>query len=104
MGADDAGVILGRGAAVVLGKDRGFHVRLDGPADLRVAQGAAIQAGGEEEGRRHLAAPPRPSPPPPPPPPPPPSFPLGHPPPRVLAAPRPRAHLEGAGVRPGPGP
>ena len=29
--ADGGGVILGRAAAVVLGKDRGFHVRLDGP-------------------------------------------------------------------------
>jgi cytidylate kinase len=56
MAADDAGVILGRGAAVVLGKGRGFHVRLDGPADLRVAQGAAIEAVSEDEARRHLNA------------------------------------------------
>jgi cytidylate kinase len=56
MAADDAGVILGRGAAVVLGKGRGFHVRLDGPADLRVAQGAAIEAVSEDEARRRLDA------------------------------------------------
>ena len=56
MAADDAGVILGRGAAVVLGKNRGFHVRLDGPADLRVIQGAAIEAVSEDEARRHLNA------------------------------------------------
>ncbi|MGC2006435.1 cytidylate kinase family protein, partial [Trebonia sp.] len=30
--AGGGGVILGRAGAVVLGKDRGFHVRLDGPA------------------------------------------------------------------------
>jgi cytidylate kinase len=41
--ADGGGVILGRAAAVVLGKDRGFHVRLDGPADRRVSLGAAIE-------------------------------------------------------------
>ena len=37
------GVILGRAAAVVLGKNRGFHVRLDGPPELRAVQGAAIE-------------------------------------------------------------
>ena len=52
----DAGVILGRGAAVVLGKGRGFHVRLDGPPALRVVQGAAIEGISEDEARRHLAA------------------------------------------------
>jgi cytidylate kinase len=41
--AGGGGVILGRAAAVVLGKDRGFHVRLDGPADRRVSRGAAIE-------------------------------------------------------------
>jgi len=56
MAADDAGVILGRGAAVVLGKNRGFHVRLDGPADLRAVQGAEIEAVGPDEARRHLDA------------------------------------------------
>ena len=48
------GVILGRGAAVVLGKDRGFHVRLDGPADRRVVQGAAIEGISEEQARDRL--------------------------------------------------
>jgi cytidylate kinase len=52
----DAGVILGRGAAVVLGKGRGFHVRLDGPAELRVVQGAAIEGVSEDQARRHLDA------------------------------------------------
>ena len=56
MAADNAGVILGRGAAVVLGKNHGFHVRLDGPADLRVVQGASIEAIGPDEARRHLDA------------------------------------------------
>ena len=40
LAAAGGGVILGRAAAVVLGKDRGFHVRLDGPAGRRAAQGA----------------------------------------------------------------
>ena len=48
------GVILGRGAAVVLGKDRGFHVRLDGPAERRIAQGAAIEGISEEQARERL--------------------------------------------------
>jgi cytidylate kinase len=52
----DAGVILGRGAAVVLGKDCGFHVRLDGPPDRRVAQGAEIEGIDPGEARRHLDA------------------------------------------------
>jgi len=56
MAAENAGVILGRGAAVVLGKNHGFHVRLDGPADLRVVQGASIEAIGPDEARRHLDA------------------------------------------------
>ena len=50
----DAGVILGRGAAVVLGKDRGFHVRLDGPPGPRAVQGAALEHISEAEARRHL--------------------------------------------------
>jgi len=50
------GVILGRGAAVVLGRDRGFHVRLDGPPDRRLVQGAAIEHLTEDEARRHQAA------------------------------------------------
>ena len=56
MAAANAGVILGRGAAVVLGKNQGFHVRLDGPPDLRVVQGASIEGIGPDEARRHLAA------------------------------------------------
>ena len=50
------GVILGRAAAVVLGKDRGFHVRLDGPADRRAVQGAAIEGISEEQARERLRA------------------------------------------------
>jgi cytidylate kinase len=50
------GVILGRAAAVVLGKDRGFHVRLDGPAARRVVQGAAIEGITEERARERLRA------------------------------------------------
>ena len=50
------GVILGRAAAVVLGKDRGFHVRLDGPAQGRVAQGAVIEGISEEQARERLRA------------------------------------------------
>jgi cytidylate kinase len=52
----DGGVILGRAAAVVLGKDRGYHVRLDGPADRRVAQGAAVEGISEEQARARLRA------------------------------------------------
>lgn len=50
------GVILGRGAAVALGKDRGFHVRLDGPPELRVVQGAAVEAISQDQARRHQQA------------------------------------------------
>lgn len=56
LAGEDAGVILGRGAAVALGRDCGFHVRLYGPAELRVTQGAAIEGIGAEEARRHLLA------------------------------------------------
>jgi cytidylate kinase len=52
--AASGGVILGRAAAVVLGKDRSYHVRLDGPPNRRVAQGAAIEGIREEEARAHL--------------------------------------------------
>ena len=52
--ASGGGVILGRGAAVVLGKDRGFHVRLDGPAERRLVQGAAIEGISEEQARERL--------------------------------------------------
>ena len=37
------GVILGRAAAVVLGAACGFHVRLAGPSDRRISQGALIE-------------------------------------------------------------
>lgn len=54
--AGGGGVILGRAAAVVLGKDRGFHVRLDGPAERRVVQGAAIEDVSEEQAGERLRA------------------------------------------------
>jgi len=54
LAADQSGVILGRGAAVVLGRDRGFHVRLDGPPSRRIVQGAAIEAVSPEEARRRM--------------------------------------------------
>jgi len=50
------GVILGRAAAVVLGKDRGFHVRLDGPDERRILQGAAIEGISEEQARERQCA------------------------------------------------
>ena len=56
LAADGGGVILGRAAAVVLGKDRGFHVRLDGPPARRVVQGAAVEGISEEEARERLRA------------------------------------------------
>ena len=54
--AGGGGVILGRGAAVVLGKDHGFHVRLDGPAERRAAQGAEIEGISEDQARQRLRA------------------------------------------------
>ena len=54
--AAGGGVILGRAAAVVLGKERGFHVRLDGPADRRVAQGAVVEGISQEQARERLRA------------------------------------------------
>ena len=54
--AGGGGVILGRAAAVVLGKDRGFHVRLDGPLERRVAQGAVVEGISEEQARERLRA------------------------------------------------
>ena len=56
LAAAGGGVILGRAAAVVLSKDRGFHVRLDGPAERRVAQGAAIEDVSQEQARERLRA------------------------------------------------
>ena len=50
------GVILGRAAAVVLGKDRGYHVRLDGPPERRVAQGAVVEGISEEQACERLRA------------------------------------------------
>jgi cytidylate kinase len=51
-----AGVILGRAAAVVLGKNRGFHVRLDGPPARRVVQGAAVEGISEEQAIQRMRA------------------------------------------------
>jgi cytidylate kinase len=48
------GVILGRAAAVVLGPDRGYHVRLDGPAPRRLAQGATLEGVSIDEARAHM--------------------------------------------------
>jgi len=56
LAAGGGGVILGRGAAVVLGKDRGFHVRLDGPVERRVAQGAVIEGISQEQARERQGA------------------------------------------------
>lgn len=53
---DSGGVILGRAAAVVLGKDRGFHVRLDGPAERRVVQGATIEGINVQQAKERLRA------------------------------------------------
>ena len=50
------GVILGRAAAVVLGKDRGYHVRLDGPAARRIVQGAAVEGITEEQAGARIRA------------------------------------------------
>jgi hypothetical protein len=50
------GVILGRAAAAMLGKDRGYHIRLDGPAERRVVQGAAVEGISEEQARARLRA------------------------------------------------
>jgi cytidylate kinase len=52
--AAGGGVILGRAAAVVLGKDRGYHVRLDGPPERRVAQGAVVEGISEAQARERL--------------------------------------------------
>jgi cytidylate kinase len=56
LAADEAGVILGRGAAVVLGRNRGLHVRLDGPAAARASQGAAIEGIALDKARLHMNA------------------------------------------------
>ena len=54
--AAGGGVILGRAAAVVLGKDRGYHVRLDGPAERRIVQGAAVEVITEDQARARIRA------------------------------------------------
>jgi cytidylate kinase len=54
--AAPGGVILGRAAAVVLGGDHGYHVRLDGPPARRLVQGAAIEGISLDEARAHLQA------------------------------------------------
>jgi cytidylate kinase len=54
--ADGGGVILGRAAAVVLGKGRGFHVRLDGPPADRVVQGATVEGISQEQAAERLRA------------------------------------------------
>jgi cytidylate kinase len=54
--AEGGGVILGRAAAVVLGKDRGFHVRLDGPPARRIIQGATIEGISQEQASAHMQA------------------------------------------------
>jgi cytidylate kinase len=54
--AAGGGVVLGRAAAVVLGRDRGFHVRLDGPPERRIVLGASIEGIGEQQARARLAA------------------------------------------------
>ena len=54
--ADGGGVILGRAAAVVLGRDRGFHVRLDGPPERRIIQGATVEGISQEQASAHMQA------------------------------------------------
>jgi len=54
--AEGGGVILGRAAAVVLGKHRGYHVRLDGPVERRIVQGAAVEGITEERARARIRA------------------------------------------------
>ena len=54
--AGGGGVVLGRAAAVVLGKDRGFHVRLDGPPDRRIIQGATVEGISQEQAGVRLQA------------------------------------------------
>ena len=54
--AEGGGVILGRAAAVVLGKHRGYHVRLDGPVERRIVQGAAVEGITEEQARARIRA------------------------------------------------
>jgi cytidylate kinase len=49
------GVLLGRGATIVLHEDPGvFHVRLDGPAERRIRQAMTVSGVDEAEARRRL--------------------------------------------------
>jgi len=50
------GVVLGRAAAVVLGAECGFHVRLDGPSDRRIIQGALIEGISPAQARVRMRA------------------------------------------------
>ena len=54
--ASGGGVLLGHAAAVVLGKARGYHVRLEGSPERRLVQGAAIEAIDVDEARAHMRA------------------------------------------------
>jgi hypothetical protein len=54
--ASGGGVLLGHAAAVVLGKARGYHVRLEGSPERRLVQGAAIEAIDLDEARAHMRA------------------------------------------------
>jgi cytidylate kinase len=54
--AAGGGVILGRAAAVVLGKRRGYHVRLDGPPARRIARGASIEGISQAQATERLHA------------------------------------------------
>jgi cytidylate kinase len=50
-----AGVILGRAAAIVLGKSRGYHVRLDGTEAKRISQGASIERISVDEAKKRMS-------------------------------------------------
>ncbi len=39
---------------MVLGKERGFHIRLDGPAERRIVQAATVEGITEEEARARI--------------------------------------------------
>jgi cytidylate kinase len=54
--AGGGGVVLGRGAAVLLAAHpTTFHVRLDGPVDRRIAQGMRLEGVTEDVARAHQA-------------------------------------------------
>jgi cytidylate kinase len=52
--ASGGGVLLGHAAAVVLGKARGYHVRLEGSPERRLVQGAAVEGIDLDEARAHM--------------------------------------------------